>query len=153
MEDKYYTPSIEDLRVGYECEWIKDHNKECSDDNLVKIVFGPKLLAAALFSPMNWEREETDNLVPNLMSYRTPYLTKEQIEAEGWLHVGGKLLKTATQEFEKTVRHGVMTIHYNADQHSLIITRGEQPTGYVYYYVGSCPSINEFRTICKLLGI
>jgi hypothetical protein len=139
-ENKYYIPNITDLRVGYECEWIKDHNKECSDDNRVKIVFGPKLLAAVLFSPMNWEREETDNLVPNLMSYKTPYLTKEQIEAEGWVIDDSGFL---------TKGKWYLDDNYEPNTRRISIQNEESDGS----YVGNCPSINEFRTICKLLNI
>jgi hypothetical protein len=33
MKSKYFTPDIEDLRVGYECEW-----KDCYEDSWIKKV-------------------------------------------------------------------------------------------------------------------
>jgi hypothetical protein len=63
--DKYFTPDIEDLRVGYECDLL-----------------GSKIVIE--------DRHDLDLSFDHPL--RTPYLTKEQIEAEGW---------------KETISHGV----------------------------------------------
>lgn len=117
MENKYYTPSIEDIRVGYECEtqvdpypyWVKTiiENGDCLNFIIEK----------------DWQ-------------IRTSYLTKEQIEAEGWEY-------THHNRFIKDV------YYLDFDRTGLLISYGEG----TYCYDGACPSINEFRTIIKLLNI
>src|SRR5690349_1045398 len=82
---KYFQPDISDIRVGYECFFVKDHNLPLEKTNLHPVKFTAKQVAAALYPPYRWEREDSDEFEPNLMSYKVPYLTKEQIEAEGWV--------------------------------------------------------------------
>lgn len=73
---KYFTPLIEDIRVGYECEW---------------------LLAEGLEHV--WQARKADWMLIQKAQefgtqfFRVPYLTKEQIEAEEWkedTHLGVK---------------------------------------------------------------
>src|SRR6187431_2955175 len=69
---KYFTPSIEDIRVGYECEllifnWKKDKGE-----------WIPTVLEITNFD------HESEAWALSLNIIRVPYLTKEQIEAEGW---------------------------------------------------------------------
>jgi len=125
---QYYTPEISDIRVGYECEYR----------------VGEKY---------KWNKHIVENLhtdregygISELESYlkegnlRTPYLTKEQIEAEGW-----ERYKKNIGRLEYSIVFYKNTIEiYEMDE-----------TGYrVCKYNGNCPSINEFRTICKLLNI
>lgn len=89
-----------------------------------------------------------------------PILTKEQIEAEGWkydhtIHGGSPDTETNIFEkeesvtryrLEKAINHKGMTISgwfYDNIRNPLTKT----------LFVGDCPSINEFRTIMKLLNI
>lgn len=83
MENKelYYTPKITDIRIGYECEvnWNRGYSEE--------------------FIPLNTKlKDEEDVYCPDLndiaiahddgyAEFRTPYLTKEQIESEGWVYI------------------------------------------------------------------
>lgn len=145
--EKYFTPSIEDIRVGYECLWIKDHNEPLNNSNLLPLVFTPKRVAATLFSPINWEREETDNFIPNLMSYKVLYLTKEQIETEGWKEYPYMTLCEQTR-FVK----GLETLHYNFKTYELEVDdeKGEVDD---ILFKGECKDINTFRYISKLLKI
>lgn len=73
---KYFTPLIEDIRVGYECEipsmifqneTMVDWRSYVLKHHDLKYYFG--------------ELKEEDLL----KRIRVPYLTKEQIEAEGWI--------------------------------------------------------------------
>lgn len=84
MENKYYTPDISELYVGYETYWIKDHIKELNEDNLVPVIFTSKKLSSTLFPPIQWEHEDTDDFKPNLMSIRTKYLDSDDIISLGF---------------------------------------------------------------------
>lgn len=69
MEDnKYYTPDLEDIRIGYSCE-IK------SNDNWDFYVVGEGYENITINRAIN----ET-----KFGGIRTPYLTKEDIESEKW---------------------------------------------------------------------
>ena len=70
MEDQYYTPEIEDITIGYECELLRITIGEydTKPDNI-------------------WVRSIVDKyefINLSKSTTRTPYLTKEQIEKEGW---------------------------------------------------------------------
>ena len=89
MENKYYTPDIEDIRVGYECEIFNPANTD------------PFILGHYYDS---WDKitiHRVNMYDVGRKEFRTPYLTKEQIEAEGWIHIGGKLSSYGSQIFEK----------------------------------------------------
>lgn len=131
MEDKkYYTPDIEDIRVGYECETY-----------------------ATFFNvDMNIQRQEWTKLqlIPNAVKsiiskdvpidkVRTPYLTKEQIEAEGWEDVS-----TDQPQFSKAPYR----LYLQKDRRIWIRDMFDND-----FYHGKCPSINELRYITKLLNI
>ncbi len=90
-DNDYFTPDIEDIRVGYECEicphlgydntWIptvgrceQNSAKDCNQDELTY-----------------------DCLIDGYVGIRTPYLTREQIEAEGWEDTTGWLDKDKKQ--------------------------------------------------------
>lgn len=128
-ENKYYTPNIEDFYIGYEFEfqgvpegWHKMILSEENDSKTMKYHIETKML--------RWNIENK--------SIRVSYLTKEQIENEGWIndtelstifYKGGYLLKLFTKN-------------------KIVILNPSESL-----FNGECLSINEFRTICKLLNI
>lgn len=139
QETKYFTPDIEDIRVGYECEISKF--KEWTptiitwDYNIDGLTYCMKVSPDACI--------------------RVPYLTKEQIEAEGWKSIG----RSTDIWFEKEGDFEIgswtsykIRIHYGLHDKRLYvdaIDRGDE----VKLFQGECKDINTFRFICKLLGI
>lgn len=134
MSDLYYTPEISDLFVGYEGE-ITD----CCEEKWRKLTISKNYLRKAI--------SIIENHFPKRI--RTPYLTKEQIEKEGWKEI----------HYREYIREvGNRTIHFSNGQ-----KESEEDTEYVSIikmhnststlFEGECPSINEFRKICKWLGI
>jgi len=131
MDDKYFVPDIEDLRIGYEFEfqgipkgWHKMIFKE--DDSLIVMKYNIEKLSDAI---------------------RVPYLTKEQIEAEGWKEI-------SKYNYEKI--NSNITAYYGDDHYLWIMHPGKTILGEDYLansFKGECKSINEFRYICKLLKI
>jgi hypothetical protein len=103
---------------------------------------------------------------------RVPYLTKEQIEGEGWEQIGGGLSdnglvatsgdRPLTREEEMTMKYGMGGVfgvwqkgtwrftHYWQKEPSTIEMVREDGT---IVYLGECKDINTFRYICKLLNI
>ena len=150
MNIQYYTPEIEDFCVGYECEvnWSKGYSKD----------FVP--IKLKICNELENGRKECycSNVDEILIAYddgyaefRTPYLTREQIEAEGWYF----------DERANKFKHPIdidLELNYDFNDHYLWITfPGYLTECDIHYrankYVGNCPSINEFRKICKLLEI
>lgn len=152
--EKYFTPSIEDIRVGYECEHLYKHHKIVNDESIY--------------------REEWCNITVEIDSrlkawndyiqegrLRVPYLTKEQIEAEGWKFKGKSIDLWWEKEgnFEigswtsyKIVIHYGMKGHVGNQDCRLYIhadDRGDEHR----LFEGECKDINTFRQIMKLLGI
>jgi len=138
MENKYYTPSIEDIRVGYECEW-----KDCDEHTWEKKNEYP------------WEKriieaDEVEFTIDDVEEgrIRTPYLTKEQIEAEGWVEMSPPII-SISREFRNIpfIKDGYR-LDYNINSNQLAITISRE-----FLFYGECKSINELRIICKLLNI
>ena len=129
MENKmYYTPTIEDLRVGFEFEFKNDPPPE--DDWKGDIV--------ECFDNLQW----LDGWI-NDGRIRVPYLTKEQIEKEGWTVVASRRrwhVHVVTKKY-----HGVY------DLHTKWLSVWETERG-LPLYRGTCRCINDFRLIMKLIG-
>lgn len=136
---EYYTPNIEDFHVGYEYECLELRR----DDSKIKDWVKWKLLN----SPTEFKRilDKYFNSIPT--DIRVPYLTKEQIEREGWKE---------TSEYNYKKINSNITMYYGKDHYLWIMHPAITELGEEYKansFKGNCPSINEFRIICKLLNI
>jgi len=161
-ELKYYTPEVSDIHLGYELEVEElekaDNNPDDADGKWWKKVIIDTTVDEDIleFCGNSITGIKNRDIVYVRNTFRTPYLTKEQIEAEGWTHTGGNLLSHSRQDYEK---NGVEIEYWELNQ-NLVIKRKNlyrdgsgRYDGYIQYFKGKCPSINEFRTICKLLNI
>jgi hypothetical protein len=136
MENKYFTPDIEDFYVGYEFE-TKMYGE---DDTWVKCIYSKP--TDELFC-----KDSDDNIWVN-DSLRVPYLTKEQIEAEGWTDDTASFQKPElflAYQNSSTWRKLV----YRFSDNMLQIVEVDDS----YKYSGNCKDINTFRKIIKLLNI
>jgi hypothetical protein len=148
-EEKYYVPDREDFKEGFEYE--KLYNTYSPPDF--------KLTSS------NWLKETFDDFTSEenylfnrqLMdnNIRVPFLTKEDIEKEGWVYNGKSidLWFYKEGEFERTSYTVYkVTLHYNLEDKWLLIylkDNGED----VLIFQGKCRCINDFKTVCKLLNI
>ena len=158
--DKYYTPELEDLFIGYELE------------TLTKSCFKDEKSATGFICESRWVKNKVNNLPLNAVNFenkeiKTPYLTKEQIEAEGWLfnYLGkddwfkGSVPLLPYNEidypFELWFKLDNYWLGFYKNIHKIVILeKGEDyPGGQIIRFNGKCPSINEFRKIIKLLEI
>lgn len=158
MEDKkYYSPSIEDMRIGYECEmqtnngYIKGVYPDILECNTELNEFGKDSLMKAAHAIL-----------------RTEYLTKEQMEAEGWeqynegygehhqpwyIPYKHKTIKNLKLEYTPYLKDHekiscYLTIYEDCNK------EGEKYKEHIHTkYSGKCPSVNEFRQIMKWVGI
>lgn len=143
MENKYYTPDISDLFVGYECE--------LEDPTWRPILVSKHYLPRAITKLAN-------RLI------RTSYLTKEQIGKEGW-EIKDVFNDEMTHTYPCSFRAEkkiddicVYRIKWTNEFSGRILKIGAHLTlptleKTLILFIGKCPSINEFRKICKLLGI
>lgn len=173
MENKYYTPDITDLRVGYECEKIQmEFDKQislflkegASDEEYEKawnwhynsdevkskkhLITKEELRSLLEFDKSKGLRESSGTSLQG--NFRTPYLTKEQIVVEGWQSVSGEYFEG------KFTKENFQLNFYSTEDRFIEIAKYfnfEKNRGWNGVYYGACPSINEFRYICKLLGI
>lgn len=136
---KYFTPDIEDFHVGYEFQRFIPKSNATEEEcwGTIKL-------------PVNYlTLDEIDNEIIE-KEIRVPYLTKEKIEAEGWVEDKGlyKLRKNEDLFF---------TIDFNTDSYFLIINSYSKINTTFYsgnsILKGKCKDINTFRRIIKLLEI
>lgn len=128
MENKYFTPDMECFHIGYECE--------ISTPTIWKSGKFPEILE------LNSELDEfgKDSLMKAAHAIlRVPYITKEQIEAEGWKHYNNNC-------FELNPRWFCL---WYPEMNRLEIYDNENENN----FSGKCKDINTFRKICKLLEI
>jgi hypothetical protein len=149
LENKYFTPSIEDIRVGYEFEAFLANPKK---------------------KDKQWKSQVYENKwVDNYLDFeymlkqgriRVPYLTKEQIEKEGWkyystLSEGDGELKDSTTTAYVYKKDG-FTCRFSVVDRTISLYA--KPINNDEWWIriifrGECKDINTFRYICKLLGI
>lgn len=154
MENKYYIPDVSDIHLGYELE-VEELEK--ADNNLddidgkwwKKVIIDTTVDEDILeFCGNSITGIKNRDMVYVRNTFRTPYLTNEQIEAEGWKQMPPPII-SISKEFRNIpfIKNGYR-LDYNLNSNQLSITVNEQ-----FLFYGECKSINELRTICKLLNI
>ena len=180
MENKYFTPDIEDVYIGYEHEtysiglqmingrFLPDNER---DDELKWrpriIKCGSDILSLEAHSYQN-EDELYKSFKTLWKNYiRVPYLTKEQIEAEGWTEFiteyrGDIKLENMNYVFFNEKSNYMLGWFFNRNQIGLLVkdpAKALDINGNIINYndapryTGECKDINTFRKIIKLLGI
>lgn len=129
-KEKYFIPEIEDIYSGYEYEVRRNDGKwervtEFSND-------------------YDYEDNPHYAIMKDIKEskIRVSYLTKEQIESEGWKNI--TLNKSIELHFIKNNNR----IQFNNNTMELIISKELD-----ICFRGKCRCINEFRTIMKFLEI
>lgn len=135
-EENYFVPDIEDIHIGYECEInsISVNGKDEWNSYIVGEDYENITIARALKEVYPSRRS------PGI---RVPYLTKEQIEKEGWKY-------TEENEYYTSGDHGgyILTTE---EFHHFIRILDLFDNDYIFY--GQCKDINTLRWISKLLKI
>jgi hypothetical protein len=152
MENKYFKPDWKDITLeGYEIEldtwngWVRGTFPEVLEKNSELDEYSP---------------DDLQKLAHGI--YRVPFLTKEQIEAEGWIP---ELVLTETNEREDKFVDGYTK--YLSEDHWYqleLISESEVQITEKHYrnevaqvwkvrYSGPCPTINELRTLQRWFKI
>lgn len=147
MENKYFTPDIEDICIGYECEINNTHGKWES----ITITFTNSN------SFYKTDIAEVCLLVEDKY-VRVPYLTKEQIEAEGWELI--QIYPKGACIFQKGTKEEGCELTCDFTEHRVHFTKlyfygldDEYTRTKLTWRSLECKDINAFRKIIKLLGI
>lgn len=160
MDDQYYTPSLEELFVGYELELF-----EQASSKLIRDVRWHKVTVDV----GNSEHGKTV-AINRIKGYlkaghiRTPYLTREQIVASGWeLKTEWTSLGSNLVPEDVYIKGNFWIRFYDRDNLHLapvVVFIAQDPTlleftPYPEYFrpLLPCPSINELRFFERLFGI
>ena len=154
MQNKeYFTPEIEDVCIGYECD--------------IKYPTGwQKFIVKNTWFGKDGEGDfpEVFSCIENkIFNIRVPYLTKEQIEEEGFIYRGKVSHRTIPDEpFNKIelefIKDNIL-IRFDVICNKIMIDKANNTRENVNFYSiktlyhGECKCINQFRLIIKLLGI
>ena len=144
MENEYFTPELEEMHVGCEFEM---HDTWGGWKKLV-------LTEGLLKQPMVGLGSGNERS-PWYWKFRVPYLTREQIEGEGWkyefVYPDGSCIMILG---EKNKGYELVL---PTDSYHLVITRVwtlfDDQVRRDNIFKGECRDINTFRVICKLLKI
>jgi hypothetical protein len=135
-EQKYYTPSPEDIRPGLVFEhkrWIDGEDTGWA----TRIMPANGIVIQNILQRM---------MQPHI-TVRVPYLTAEQIEAEGWKYLRKNGYNNNVYEL---IKNGLYyTLHFNQNQKFNVTVHTHADKS----FSGTCRCINDLRLICKLLGI
>lgn len=149
MENKYFVPDISEMHVG--CEF------EMNDTwgGWKKLVLTEELLKQPMIGLGSGNERS-----PWYWNFRVPYLTKEQIIAEGWtsfLSVYDKdiVLEKMNYVFFNEESNYMLGWYFNTNEIAILV---KDPSLVEDYYNaptfrGECKDINTLRLICKLLKI
>ena len=156
MENKYFVPEISDIRLGYEyetnynCEkkWEKKivNDLYCDNEGNGELQDLLTLINYHNTDILDWKINYSNRI-------RVPYLTKKDIESEGWLvneNTDTYFTKNDKDCTEKTLFLHVTYEHCGVP---VWVTIGYEDNDKDDRFSGACPSINELRYIQKLLGI
>ena len=148
MDNQFFTPNVEDLKIGDEIV-----------SNLEKSGLGSGRIPIRI-SSMNIE-----HIAKNISWYEVPFLSKEQIEAEGWLKQDNSLNETQRcgwiPDYELPTDYGSLRLYisYIANiSKEIIIERYDRGGDDLWsmsrktiVFRGQCKDINTLRYITKLI--
>lgn len=145
--EKYFTPDITDLCIGYECEvcWSRAYAPHIWEP----LVIGYKDDKGAYESTL---MELVHGLDDGYLSIRVPYLTVEQIEAEGWKITYRECKEKPYKVDWINAVKGDYDLWMNLALHK-DMKLGINKTRNAALYRGQCKDIHTFRKLTKLLGI
>lgn len=150
MENKYFTPSIEDIRVGYECE-VGQYSYEYPN-GLSKATehWTKKILTDSDVGRLTALHNILKDVDLPTIWVRVPYLTKEQIEADGWV---ANCFNIGEEDYGMcSFKKGNFECRRWSNGNNYIEFYNNRTTEDLIYE-GGCKCINDFRYICKLLNI
>lgn len=170
-QSEYFTPSKEDIHLGYECEFHGMtvgglYMMDLDNPEGGEMVQEPhiKVWEKARCGG-GWDEMRLDTMIVALQEgqIRTPYITKEQVRNEGWIvklsHPSpAQTLGSQPQHkwsFEKGNYAGLALKDGRIEiiMKDVLLDERTESTSNGRLYLGECKDINTFRKIMKLLNI
>jgi hypothetical protein len=137
MENKYYTPSIEEFCVGFEYERMNG-DKWCKD------VISPNDLCSGRDGLEN----EFEEIYRKLRDVRVKYLDKEDIESLGFIYI--KSQPGLTEDyFELISTEWCMDYDYSTHYCRIFINSDGDST----FFAGTIKNKHELKRVLTMLGI
>ena len=137
---KYYTPSLEEIGINYECEFYSA--LEYGGYKWLPWTFTKQhVLAAYVYNPKKYTVRDGPGF-PLEGTIRTPYLRKEDIEKCGWL-------ETDTPCFFDRKNNTRFYLSWYPETNRVEFGDEESEVG----FAGECKSINELKLVMKFLNI
>lgn len=139
MENKYYTPSLEEFHVGFECEWQckirkESWNKQVCDTDLVNIAYSTI--------------EHADEEEPYSEQFRVKRLNSEDIESFGFKNCG----KHYSLPYNDSRKHDDVThLIYQPITDWLLVCQGGEEDGFSEFKTRFCGYIKNKSELKKLL--
>lgn len=149
MEEKYYAPAVSDMYLGYEYQQChNDYEDIWTDEKVDK----------------NWSPKDAETSIEHGGLIRTRYLSKEDIEGEGWTFVNGVPVWFENTDEDKVIDGYDLTVTenlwydlVNIQDHIWMIQkrwyRNSVGQSCEQLYKGECRSINELHKLMIWLGI
>jgi len=136
---KYYTPAEEDIRVGLKCERYYPTGLDILPGGWYEHVISKSDICYL------------NSTEGNIYNIRVPYLTAEQIEAEGWerCFLDNEFKKTIGPNKTRASEYWMIVFNHLNE----IDIKETTNDSHKRLYYGSCRCINDLRLISKLLGI
>jgi tRNA G18 (ribose-2'-O)-methylase SpoU len=146
MEAAYYTPKVEDIRIGYICQTVtimlandKGDIKEEWNDLVISV----------------------DSRLDVIVSYikdngiRTKFLDIEDFVSKGWIHEGIIVVMNQPNAPKNShrFRRGNHFVIYDFDRKTLLIALAIKDVFSVNIQNFYCPSINEFNYITNAIDL
>lgn len=146
--EKYFTPDITDLCIGYECEvcWSRGY----ADNNWSPLTIGYKEKDGAYTNTLI---ELIHGLDDGYLDIRVPYLSTDQIEKEKWNHFELKYWRRNIGLLTYSVCIDPGSFEIIIQRIFSILQNGCRVEKSIEIFRGECKDINTFRKICKLLRI
>lgn len=138
MDNKYFIPEKEEIRIGYECEIFVG-------DTWIKTTVGETYGFIGIDAIISLLKEK---------KVRVAYLTKRDIVDEGW-----KILKKSDNNYIyaeiENIPYNTSTLRYDISHTTLAIYNVFLSTAGISVpsYYGECADVNTFRYIIKKLKI
>lgn len=141
-KEKYYTPDISNLHVGYKCE-IYNSNSEW---------FPITITSGHIFNDLLFYTRDISKDLKHL--FRTPYLTKQDIESLGWVYNGIDKFYTDCEVFQlNTVDKDNNYLNYFMKISFKDRWLQIEEMGSDTLFQGECKSINELRKVMNFTKI
>ena len=163
MEDKliekYFVPEISDISLGYEYETNYNREKKW-EKKIVNDLYCDNEGNGELQDLLTLINYHNSDILDWKINYsnrvRVPYLTKDQIESEGWrIHNLQKEIKDKNcfLFYKKVNEETFIMVFDPSDSCKRIGIHQEVLKIPVKHFSGTCKDINTLRQIQKLLGI